>query len=172
MPGDLGTSGEQDPRVGPVGGASPPQVAPTRDELVAAWGDHILVSLRPKVRAIFQAGRFVGGGAGGARFALPNEAHLVHAEPLRQEVAEALARHFGGTVALELVVDEGSGGIDQGARELGRAGARALASASLALEEDPAEHVVDEEAAPVEPLEGISLAEDRLRRAFPGAEEV
>ncbi len=71
-----------------------------------AWGDHILTGLRARLRAIFGAGRFVGAEGAVAIFALPNKFHLEHAEPMREEVAAALSRHFGVPLKLSLVVDE------------------------------------------------------------------
>ena len=41
-------------------------------------------------------------------FALPNPAHVEHAEPLREEVATALGDHFGGQLSLCLVTDPDS----------------------------------------------------------------
>jgi DNA polymerase-3 subunit gamma/tau len=172
--------------------APPTAAAPSRDELVAAWGDQVLVGLRAKVRAIFQAGRFVGGGPDGAIFALPNEAHLVHAEPLRVEVAEALGRHLGVPVPLRLVVDPGTGGSGKGealgapgdepappappappAGSVPTAGGSPPAGGNEGLLDDPEEHEVDDLAeGPSGPAGGITWAEDRLRKAFPGAEEV
>ncbi|MDA8290553.1 MAG: DNA polymerase III subunit gamma/tau [Actinomycetota bacterium] len=80
--------------------------APGRDSLVAAWGDHVLTGLRPKARAYFQAGRFVGTDGPDALFALPNAVHVAQAEPMREEVAAALSRHFGRPVGLRLLPEE------------------------------------------------------------------
>ena len=94
----------------PIAAASLPggdaSEAPSRDELVTAWGDHVLTGLRPKVRAIYQAGRFVASEGGEAVLALPNDAHLIHAEPLTGDVVEALGRHFGRPVRLRLVTED------------------------------------------------------------------
>jgi DNA polymerase-3 subunit gamma/tau len=79
--------------------------APDRDALVAAWGDHVLIGLRPKVRAYFQAGRFVGSDGPDAVFALPNAVHVAQAEPMRSEVVAALSNYFARPVGLRLVVD-------------------------------------------------------------------
>jgi len=200
---------------------TPPALAPSREELVAAWGDSVLVGLRAKVRAIFQAGRFVSGGSDGACLALPNEAHLVHAEPLRGEVAAALGSFFGRPVDLRLVAESGEPGSsgetkresgestqrrarsgpkregtgarsgsgrsvssvpDQEGRggEEGQGGGRgapgpegmAREVTTLGEGEGEEDAWVDEAPGPGAPPSGITWAEDRLRRAFPGAEEV
>ncbi len=93
---------------GPV--AAPAVPMPTRDELVQAWGDHIIGRLRPKAKALFQAGRFVGVEGEKAVFGLPNEIHRSRCEEVRGEIEVALADHFGRAVGLVLVVDAGAGG--------------------------------------------------------------
>jgi DNA polymerase-3 subunit gamma/tau len=82
---------------------------PTRDQLVQAWGDHIIGRLRPKAKALFQAGRFVGVEGERAVFGLPNEIHRVRCEEVRGEIEAALGEHFGRPVPLTLVVDAGAG---------------------------------------------------------------
>ena len=142
--------------------AAPP---PSRDELVTAWGDHVLTGLRPRVRAVFQAGRFVANAEGAAVFALPNGAHLAHAEPWREEVAGALSAHFGRPVGLQLVVEEATPAAPPGTAPAVQVGAPENEEvAELDDEVDPAEP------APSSP--GRSWAEDSVLRAFPGAEEV
>ncbi|HLI16443.1 MAG TPA: DNA polymerase III subunit gamma/tau [Acidimicrobiales bacterium] len=135
---------------------------PERDALVAAWGDHILAALRPKVKAVYLAGRFVGTEGPDALFALPNEAHLLHAEPLRAEVASALSAHFGRPIGLRLVVD-------------GAPRQRAPEDSLEAGVEDESNPDPDDDLAPAgsapEPT-GLTVAADRLLKAFPGAEEV
>jgi hypothetical protein len=78
---------------------------PTRDELTLAWGDRVLTDLRPKVKMLYAAGRFVEHEADGAAFALPNETHVARCEPLKADVEAALAAEFGRPVPLVLVVD-------------------------------------------------------------------
>ena len=80
-------------------------VMPTRDDLVAAWGDHVLPGLRARARAVFAVGRFVNVEDGVAVFALPNTAHVEHASPLVTEVAEAISRQVGAIVGLRLVTE-------------------------------------------------------------------
>jgi hypothetical protein len=138
---------------------------PTRDELVAAWGDHILVGLPARQRAVFQAGRFVGTRGDNALFAVPNKAHLMHAEPLRSDVAAAISSHFGRRVNLEVLVDPGPGsaaGPDE----------RDFRHAAEEFEMPPPEDASGP--GPVGPpvqVGGLALAEDRLMSAFPGIEE-
>ncbi len=157
-----------------------PLPAPTRDELVTAWGDHVLSALRPKVRAVYQAGRFVQSDDGAAVIAVPNAAHLVHAEPLRDEVAQALSRHFGRRVDLRLISEESlettAAATSRRASDVRASGTRSGTSSLVSASG------VDEETEDVElaetterldvPADSTSMAEESLRRAFPGVEEV
>jgi DNA polymerase-3 subunit gamma/tau len=216
------------PPSAPAGGGA--AGAPGRDELVAAWGDHVLTGLRPKVRAYYQAGHFVGTDGADAVFALPNAVHVAQAEPLRNEVVAALGARFGRPVGLRLVVDgawsppvgpgetstveppsvteqaethEVSGAVHTPGRGRteseapgtgrGRPGVSASAPVSAApggrtsprpvapaaTQPDETDDVDDVaplaetyEIAPDPPDSGLTWAEDRLLRAFPGAEEV
>jgi DNA polymerase-3 subunit gamma/tau len=72
---------------------------------VQAWGDHVIGRLRPKAKALFQAGRFVGVEDDRALFGLPNEIHRARCEEVRGEIESALSDHFGRPVGLVLVVD-------------------------------------------------------------------
>jgi DNA polymerase-3 subunit gamma/tau len=105
-------------RADPV--APPPPSAPirfpTRDELVQAWGDHVIVRLRPKAKALFQAGRFIDVEGERAVFGLPNDIHRRRCEEMREEIEAVLSDHFGRPVGLELVVDPhaGSGSVPEG----------------------------------------------------------
>jgi len=81
---------------------------PSRDELTIAWGDRVLTGLRPKVKMLFAAGRFLENTDGAAAFALPNATHVTRCEPLKADVEAALAAEFGRAVPLVLVVDGGS----------------------------------------------------------------
>jgi hypothetical protein len=78
---------------------------PTRDELTLAWGDRVLTDLRPKVKMLYAAGRFVDHAADGAAFALPNKTHVDRCEPLKGDVEAALAAECGRPIPLVLVVD-------------------------------------------------------------------
>jgi DNA polymerase-3 subunit gamma/tau len=81
---------------------------PTRDQLVQAWGDHIIGRLRPKAKALFQAGRFVGVEGDQAIFGLPNEIHRTRCDEVRGEIEAVLSEHFGLPVRLALTVDAGA----------------------------------------------------------------
>ena len=91
--------------VSPPSGPDSPVPFPTRDELVRAWGDHVIGRLRPKAKALYQAGRFVAAEGGRAEFGLPNEIHRNRCEEMRPEIEAALAEQFGRPVPLVLVVD-------------------------------------------------------------------
>ena len=96
----------EDPVSPPTGSAAAP--FPSRDQLVQAWGDHVIGRLRPKAKALFQAGRFVGVDGERAVFGLPNETHRNRCEEVRGEIEAALSEQFGRPVGLELVVDPGA----------------------------------------------------------------
>jgi len=166
---------------------SPPSVPvssvpfPSRDQLVQAWGDHVIGRLRPKAKALFQAGRFVAADDERAQFGLPNEIHRNRCEAMRPEVEAALAEQFGRPVPLVLVVDGSTSapvGVppdDDGRHEgsttttASTAGPRtAVALADDGHEED----LADFDAADLEVADVDNSAEARLLQAFPGAEEV
>ena len=88
---------------------------PTRDQLVQAWGDHVIGRLRPKAKALFQAGRFVGVDGDRAVFGLPNETHRNRCHEVQGEIEAALSEQFGRPVGLELVVDPGADPVRSGA---------------------------------------------------------
>jgi DNA polymerase-3 subunit gamma/tau len=100
--GDPGPDAADAPPAAPPAALAP---MPGRDQLVQAWGDHVIGRLRPKAKALFQAGRFVDVEGEAAVFGLPNEIHRVRCEEVRGEVESALADHFGRPVGLVLVVD-------------------------------------------------------------------
>jgi len=142
---------------------------PSRDELVQAWGDHVIGRLRPKAKALFQAGRFVSAEGGRAQFGLPNDIHRNRCEDMRPEVEAALADQFGRPIPLVLVVD-GVPGAPVGTAEDGSASAPPVPP----VVPDP----VDEEDLAVFEADDLQVAEidnsaeARLLQAFPGAEEV
>ena len=176
---------EPSPR--PAAATTQPKPPPDRDDLVAAWGDHILGRLRARPKAVYAAGRFVACDDGLAVFALPNAAHVVHAEPLINEVAEALSSYFGTPMRLKLVTDTSSdpmtlpmtdGAPDAGRKSVtpnarvtpSRPAAKTAPQATPEMEEpDYADLEAGEAAGPVD---SVSWAETRLLEAFPGAEEV
>lgn len=102
---------------------------PTRDELVEAWGDHVLGRLRPKAKALFQAGRFVSVEGDKAQFGLPNETHRMRCEEVRADVEAVLSEHFGRRVGLVLIVDDGPDGQEGTAGRTGAAGPEAFTGA-------------------------------------------
>ncbi|MDP9070461.1 MAG: hypothetical protein M3N68_04100, partial [Actinomycetota bacterium] len=124
---------------------------PSRDELTKAWGDVILRSLSGRSKARFGAGRFTAVEGGAAVFSLPNEHYLGRCEEVRDEVEAALSAHFGVPVPLRLDVE------------------RDEAATGEALPDE--DEVIDlgelREGAPA-----VASPVDRLRQAFPGAEEV
>jgi hypothetical protein len=136
---------------------SPRQGAPfpTRDDLTTAWADEVLPKLSQRARARFRVGRWVGADGEVATFALPNTFHRDKAEDVRLEVEESLSEHYGTRVPLQLVVDDG---------------APATAPDAAGTPPSDEEHVDPDELHDAPP--GLASPEDRLKDAFPGAEEV
>jgi DNA polymerase-3 subunit gamma/tau len=148
----------------------------SRDELVQLWGDGLLASLPNKARARFRVGRFVAVDGATAVFALPNETHRSYCEEVRAEVESALGQHFGTAVPLRLVVEEEA---DTAVPPRGGAPAsRGAADAGLAASDDDAHNNGPDLLDPVvlaaeTELAGKGLSpEERLKQAFPGAEQV
>lgn len=137
---------------------------PSRDDLVAAWGDTVLAALGPRARARFRAGRFVGAADGVAVFALPNPVHLSYCEPMRREVEQALSDHFSARISLRLVVegDQVIEGEQSGEGD-------ALPESSLGAETDLPQGA---DFGDRSSLEVPPAPEERLMQAFPGAREV
>jgi DNA polymerase-3 subunit gamma/tau len=145
------------------GAASPPVPTPApepagrhpdRDELVKAWGDSVLASLKGRPRARFRAGRFVAAEGGFATFALPDEIHRSYSEECRVDVEAALKAHFGVPIRLRLVVDDESADSPS-------------VPASQSVADDPPDPDELTDAPP-----GSTSVEARLLQTFPGAEEV
>lgn len=129
---------------------------PSRDDLTKAWGDTILKQLPQKAKARFSGGRFVSVAGEVAQFALPNSIHRERCEEVRGDVEAALTAHFGTPVRLQLVVEDGR-------------------AAPLVDETTPSDEPEEMEAfEPGEVADGpaVTSVEDRLKEAFPGAEEV
>jgi DNA polymerase-3 subunit gamma/tau len=182
------------PPAGPEAEPDSDRGFPTRDQLVQAWGDHILGRLRPKAKALFQAGRFVGAVDGKAVFGLPNDTHRQRCEAIRGDVEPALAEYFGLPVELSLVVESGPGGRAEdvprggvGAPPEPAAGTRAGAGrgiptplvqtspssgASDADDEDPGDMASFHDAELGAVVTMDNSAEARVLEAFPGAEEI
>ena len=143
--------------------AAPPAAAPSRDELVMAWGDDLMDRLSRKARARFSAARFIDVQDGTAVMALPNEPHLRRCEDLRGELENVLAARFGGSLPVRLVVDDGSPAPTQTPAAKPRPIAvdeSMVADESIDL--DDLDDLVDADGA-----EGSAV--DRLTQAFPGA---
>ena len=144
----------------PASPAAPPPTsgaeAPSRDELTKAWGDTVLGTLKGRARALFAAGRFVGVEGDLAVFALPDPMHRDRCEPVKADVEAALAAHFGRRVALKLVADVRPSVDDAPGRD--------DTDDSVSYEQ-----IAELRDAP--PVAGATPAE-RIKSAFPGAEEV
>jgi DNA polymerase-3 subunit gamma/tau len=163
--------------------------------LVQVWGDHVIGRLRPKAKALFQAGRFVGVDGERAVFGLPNEIHRDRCEGVQDEIEQALSDQFGRPIALELVVDPGSepprvrtepapDGYDEPpASQAGRSAAGPARGAGAAATDTPPAppgpdladeaddlSVFDDELGEIAEVD--NSAEARVLQAFPGAEEV
>jgi hypothetical protein len=112
----------------------------------------VLATLKGRARALFAAGRFVEVTDGHAVFALPDPTHRDRCEAVRADVEAALAAHFGIAVPLRLVAD--------------------VVPTAEAEADD--EHVSYEHLAELRdaPPETDSSPADRIKSAFPGAEEV
>ncbi len=157
---------------------------PSRDQLVQAWGDQVIAGLRPKAKALFQAGRFVAVDGERAVFGLPNETHRVRCEDVRPEVESALSDHFGRRVDIDLVIDPGATPAPSRSDPSGESAppARASRGRSRAARETspppveeaepPIDDVMDFDHSGLEVAEVDTSAEARVLQAFPGAEEV
>jgi DNA polymerase III subunit gamma/tau len=86
---------------------------PTQAEVDAAWSGGVLAGLPVKIRSKWRGGRWVDPAGGALRFAVPNEWHQKACEDSRRDVELALASHFGGAVAVVVVVEgEATAGLD------------------------------------------------------------
>jgi len=154
---------------------------PSRDVLVQAWGDHIIGRLRPKAKALFQAGRFVGADDDKAVFGLPNEIHRTRCKEVQGEVETALGDHFGRPVRLELVVDAQAVPSESNDRPTtpssdrspgASPGAPAPDSVTAEPTDEPESISAFDESELGEVAAIDNSAESRVLKAFPGAEEV
>jgi hypothetical protein len=119
----------------------------------------VLAQLSPKAKSRFSAGRFVAVEEGCAIFGLPNAIHRDRCEEVRPEVEGALAAYFGTAFPLRLTVDAGQPPPDVTAGP--------AAAGAPAFEDEPVDLNELEDAPPA-----VTSLEDRLKVAFPGAEEV
>ncbi len=154
------------PGSGPPG-AAPTSALPTRDALTKAWGDSLLTALSGRAKARFGAGRFRAVEAGAAVFALPNSHYLSRCEEVRPEVEAALAAHFGVPVPLRLVMEPPDASPSSPAAPKGGGGGPPDDSSDLADLRD-----FRDQRSSDEPPPAVTSPEERVRRAFPGAEEV
>lgn len=132
--------------------ASSPGGLPPIEMLEAAWNESVVSKIKPIVRAMYKAGRFVGERNGKVQYAFDTSVQRDKCEEHRVDVEAALAAHFGRAVPLELVLRT----VDQRA---------AASSGSVEEMIDPTELV---DAPPATARSGL----DRLTEAFPGAELV
>jgi DNA polymerase-3 subunit gamma/tau len=133
---------------------------PTRDQIVEAWGDIILEALPQAAKSRFRAGRFVDSALGSATIALPNAIHRDRCEDVKQEVERALREHFGVRVPVTLIIDDGE--------------TYAPTSGAMPAEVPPPaeeEYIDLRETTEGEPIK-VASPEERLLKAFPGAEEL
>jgi DNA polymerase-3 subunit gamma/tau len=160
---------------------------PSRDELVQVWGDGLLAELPNRARARFRVGRFLDVDGGSAVFALPNETHRSYCEEVRVEVEAALGARFGTAVPIRLVVDDEAEDGPVTTRPTppprtsppmpqGSMGAPDTADAAGGgvAEEDDTPDLLDPAvlAAETEPAGAGLSPQERLKQAFPGAQEV
>ena len=136
---------------------------PDRDALTKAWGDVVLPNLRPRAKALFGAGRFIDVADGTAVFALPNDAHRRNCESTKADVEGALEAHFRTKVPLRLVAEDT---VDGGSPSV--MPSRADDRPPLPPDDVPPEELVDLEEAPA----AVTSPTERLKQAFPGAEEI
>jgi len=163
---------------GPAAPHAPARDVPERDQLVQAWGDHVLRGLPARAKALYSAGHFVSTDGGAAVFALPNAAHCDRCEEVRSVVEGALSAYFGVSVPLRLVVDghgaplapQSAGGSPAGGSPAG--GSTTGSGDPKAAEPDLAEDDDYDPSDAAAPMEVESIAEARVLEAFPGAEEV
>ncbi len=131
---------------------------PDRDEITKAWGDTLLARLEPGARSAYRSGRWLAVEDQTAVFAVPNALYLDRAEAKRRNVEEALSAFFGVRAKIRLVEDDGTVASGQ---------------VRVAPEEDVDLTASDvAEMAVAKPVPIVASAEDRVRLAFPGAEEV
>lgn len=129
---------------------------PTREQIVSAWGDHLITKLRPRVKALFIAGRFSGVEKDQVFFSLPNSPHLKRCEEYKLEVQQALSNFFKCPISLNLVLDQDQESNHQ----------QPGSSQEPELEEE-----FDISEQPLPKRDVVSL-QDQVLKTFPGAREV
>jgi hypothetical protein len=127
----------------------------------------VLGSLSGKAKVRFGAGRFSAVEAGTAVFAVPNAHYIGRCEEVRPEVEAALAAAFGVPIPVRLVVE---------APDTATSPTTAPADDDAAPFDDFADlgDLADlRDAGPSgQPPPAVTSPEERVKRAFPGAEEV
>lgn len=112
-------SAKDDSSAGETGGgeAASPATAPAtvsdkvgerefnRDLLTMAWGDVILSTLSPKAKSRYAPSRFVAVDGRTAVMALPNDTYLQVCKQNSKEVEDAISSYFGVPVTIELIVE-------------------------------------------------------------------
>ncbi|PLS74895.1 MAG: hypothetical protein CYG61_10125, partial [Actinobacteria bacterium] len=155
---------------------APTAAMPSRDELTKAWGDTVYRSLSGKARARFSGGRFSEVKDGTAVFVVPNDAHAARCREVKDDVESALAAHFGVAVPLALAPEQSRpspGGPHSGPSAAGAAGVTGEGGAPDAEEDDADPFAPAEAFGPGDPAPApVASPADRLKQAFPGAEEV
>ena len=131
------------------------------------------------MRAVYAGGRFLSMADDVAVFALPNAAHVEHAEPFRAEMASALSQHFGCRIDVRLETDDdpiepAGSTADEPEAFPSRGGGTREAPAAAAQHVDPDVPEMEEleTGSDAGRHDSLSWAESRLLDAFPGAEEV
>ena len=146
-------------RKAPTGGQMP-----DRDLLTQAWGDVVLAALPAPAKSRLRTGRFTAVESDTAVFALPNQPHVAAAEGVKSHAEDALTAHFGTKIRIRLVVDDATAPAS---------GAPATSAPASPRRGTPAaEHEIEEVAMEDTVLAETSSADDVVRSAFPGAEEV
>lgn len=148
---------------------------PSRDELTKAWGDSVYRALPGKAKARFSGGRFSSVDNGTAIFVVPNDVHAARCREVKADVEAALASHFGAPVPLVVAV-EPRGPSSAGPSGPDRAAPPSPTSGGVSAEPD------EQGADPFDAAEAFAAGDpdrgpvaspaDRLKQAFPGAEEV
>ncbi len=145
--------------------APPPSGAPLDNSRVMAEFADILAGVSQKVRSKFRLGQVLGVSGNQVQFGLPNSFGLERCEAVKAEMEDALSRHYGQAVVIDLQLDGG-------------ATPPPVVEAPKPAAEVPAPSV-EEQAADVGDLSELtdagdtaSTGIDRLTEAFPGAEIV
>ena len=144
---------ESSPAPAPASGPLPDAAA-----IAAAWTNSIAVTLPPRARTRFQVGEFSDVGPGEVSYLVPNDHYRGRCVEVRDEVAAAIAQHFGAAVSLEVTL----GGADESTAPA----APAPVSDEAAVESDMA--TVDTDDLTDAPV-NVQTGADRIRAAFPGA---